>query len=138
MVDPRFVALREGHQTAVPRGWAIAHIPKLINDSAGGICSVAFCRTHQALLIAGASRSSCTNADAVMKPTARPFWQAANPRTERDMGLPVPLFPTAMMFSLWEINPARQFHHQPCLFNEGMAWKYRSYRDFWWPGTRSL
>jgi hypothetical protein len=35
----------------------------------------------------------------VMKPTDRPFWQAAKPSPSAMWLLPVPLLPTAMMFS---------------------------------------
>ena len=70
-----------------------------------------------------ASISSWTRAAAVVKPTDIPFWQAARPSPRATWVLPVPLFPTAITFSLCSMYSHRANSMTRTLFTEGMARK---------------
>ena len=69
-----------------------------------------------------ASISSWTRAAAV-KPTDIPRWQAARPSPKATWVLPVPLLPTAMMFSRCCMYSQRASSITRALFTEGMAVK---------------
>ena len=70
-----------------------------------------------------ASMSSWTSAAAVMKPTERPFWQAAKPRPRAMWVLPVPLLPSAMRFSRRLMYSQRASSRTNVLLSEGMTLK---------------
>ena len=67
--------------------------------------------------------SSWTSAAAVMKPTERPFWQAAKPRPRAMWVLPVPLLPSAMRFSRRSMYSQRASSRTNVLLSEGMTLK---------------
>ena len=67
--------------------------------------------------------SSWTSAAAVMKPTERPFWQAARPRPRAMWVLPVPLLPSAMRFSRRSMYSQRASSRTSALLSEGMTLK---------------
>src|SRR5262249_61019904 len=54
-----------------------------------------------------------------MKPTDKPFWQAASPNPRAMCVLPVPLLPTAMTFSRRAMYSQRASSRNQCLFKRG-------------------
>ena len=70
-----------------------------------------------------ASISSWTRAAAVVKPTLRPFWQAARPRPSAMCVLPVPDGPSAMTFSRRSTKAQRANSIASTLLREGIAVK---------------
>ena len=86
-----------------------------------------FCR-FSSLISSLASISSFTRADAVVKPTVSPFWQAASPSPSAMCVLPVPLLPMAMTFSRLSMYSQRASCVTSCLFTDGMAGKSKASR----------
>jgi putative transposase len=70
-----------------------------------------------------ASMSSWTRIAAVVKPTFRPFWQAARPIPRATCVLPVPLGPRAMTFSRRSMNSPRASSMVSALLRDGIAVK---------------
>src|SRR6516164_9828730 len=68
-----------------------------------------------------ASISSWTRAAAVMKPTDKPFWQAASPNPRAMWVFPVPLLPTAITFSRRATYSQRASSSTNVLLSEGIA-----------------
>src|SRR5262249_28359855 len=69
-------------------------------------------------------------AAAVMKPTDRPFWQAASPNPRAMCVLPVPLLPTAITFSRRAMYSPRASSRTNVLLSEGIAVKSKLSRLF--------
>src|SRR6516164_3864772 len=77
-----------------------------------------------------ASISSWTRAAAVMKPTDKPFWQAASPNPRAMWVFPVPLLPTAITLSRRARYSQRASSSTNVLLSEGIAVKSKLSRLF--------
>ena len=91
-----FVALAKHFKQKFGPGFGQRHEAQLVDDQQPVFCQLPL-EAQQAFLIL-ASINSWTKAAAVIKPTERPFWQAARPRPRAIWVLPVPELPRAMMF----------------------------------------
>src|SRR5215212_8043395 len=118
-----FVALAEHLKQQLGAGLRERHIAKFINDQQLVAGQLAL-QAAQSLLVPGLDQL-VGQAAAVMNPTDSPFWHAARPSPSARWVLPVPLLPSAMMFSRRATYSQRASSSTRALLSDGRARKLK-------------